>query len=611
MDPAASVALLYDDSAYVETVHRPREFAADAPAGLVGRQVAGREFLDAFLTHGTGDELTALVYNQASADSLVRFCEQHPSSRERRRRLQVVRMDAFLDAFFPRSPAPVLYTPCPPDPAFAWARRQHGPAAFALSGVTHTLCTVGAVRVLCEMVTGPYEPFDALICTSTSVVRMVRSLTGTYADYLRDRFGGAPSFRPRLETIPLGVNPDRFRPAMPKDRAERRAALNIADDEVAVLFVGRFTPHAKAHPFPLFHGVAEAARQTGRMVHLVLSGWAPSQPMLQAYLDGLRAFAPGVPVSVVDGMDPDLRFGVWHSADVFTSLSDSIQETFGLVVIEAMASGLPVVAADWNGYRDLVADGETGFLVPTYMLREATADATLRLLLQGSNYDAFLAECNQTVAVDPAAAVQAYARLLSDPPLRQRMGDAGRQRVLERFTWQRVVRAYEELWREQDKERRARSNPSPQPPPRSGEGEQEARRASEGMENVIPAPPLRFGEGVGGRGCFSTTGPACYPAPEETFAGYPTRLLAEDDLVETVPGSDHQLGLALSLPLIAYAGERRSSEENVLRALLVEAIQPRTIARLDAILERLGVEHQKGRATLAWMLKYGLLRISP
>ena len=41
---------------------------------------------------------------------------------------------------------------------------------------------------------------------------------------------------------------------------------------------------------------------------------------------------------------------------------------FGLVIVEAMASGLPVVATDWNGYRDLVAHGDSGFLVPTAMV---------------------------------------------------------------------------------------------------------------------------------------------------------------------------------------------------------------------------------------------------
>jgi glycosyltransferase involved in cell wall biosynthesis len=56
-----------------------------------------------------------------------------------------------------------------------------------------------------------------------------------------------------------------------------------------------------------------------------------------------------------------------------------------------MASGLPVVASDWDGYRDLVVDGGTGYLVPTRMVRGATADTTARLLVGQIDYDLFVA----------------------------------------------------------------------------------------------------------------------------------------------------------------------------------------------------------------------------
>jgi glycosyltransferase involved in cell wall biosynthesis len=579
------VVLLYHPSAYEETSRRPQQAGPESPAGLMGRQVAGREFLDAYLAHGEWSELTAVVYDQASADSFVRFCGEHPCHRGRQLTLDVVPMGRFLERFFPTAPRTVLYTPCPPDPSFAWARLHYGPGAIALSGVTHTLCTAGAVRILNELLTAPYEPYDALICTSAAVVQMVRAVTGVYADYLRDRLGVAPALQVRLETIPLGVNPTRFRPPTPAERAAQRAALRIADDEVAVLFVGRFTPHAKAHPFPMFQGLARAAQATGRPVHLVLSGWAPNDAMLHVFLDGLRAFAPGMPVSVVNGMDPGLRFAVWQAADVFSSLSDSIQETFGLVILEAMASGLPVVASDWDGYRDLVVHGTTGFLVPTSMVRDATSDATVRLLLGAVDYDGFLAECNQAVAVDPVAAAEAYARLLRDPALRHTMGAAGRQRVAERFTWARVVRSYEELWRSQEAERQAHATHS--------------GGAVRGCPQV----------GTIGAGTRPLPMRACYPAPEVSFAGYPTRWLGEDTRVETVRGAEAELGRLLAMPLCSYAAEPRVQDEQVLRSLLSAATSPRAVGELDDVLRSHGIRRGRSRATLAWLLKYGLLSV--
>src|SRR5688500_7026943 len=72
-------AFLYDDDAYVETIARPQRAKAGGPVGLMGRQVAGKEFLDAYLTHGRWTELVAMVRTRASADSLARLWQTHPA----------------------------------------------------------------------------------------------------------------------------------------------------------------------------------------------------------------------------------------------------------------------------------------------------------------------------------------------------------------------------------------------------------------------------------------------------------------------------------------------------------------------------------------------------
>src|SRR5262249_44974708 len=374
--PPVNIALFYDDAAYVEKVQASRPAVAGAPVGLMGRQVAGKEFLDAYFTHGTWDKLVAVVCNQPSIDSLIQFARTHPSSQARQRHIQLAPVKNFHRAFFPTPPAPLLYTPMPPDPSYAWVRQHGGAGAAAPPPAPPPLRPHPPARALCGLPPPPYEPFDSLICTSSAVVDTVRKIAGTFADYLRERHGGRPALRLQTPVIPLGVNTDRFRPPTPEQRATQRQRLQVADDEVAVLFVGRLSFPAQAHPYPMFQGLAHAARATGVKAHLILAGWFGNAEVEKTWREGIRALAPGVRVSVVDATQPDTRFAVWHAADVFTSLSDNIQETFGLAVVEAMACGLPVVATDWNGYRDLVADGETGYLVPTYVLRDATADTT-------------------------------------------------------------------------------------------------------------------------------------------------------------------------------------------------------------------------------------------
>jgi hypothetical protein len=258
---------------------------------------------------------------------------------------------------------------------------------------------------------------------------------------------------------------------------------------------------------------------------------------------------------------------------VFVSLSDNIQETFGLVITEAMASGLPVVASDWNGYRDMLVHGESGYLVPTAMTTDATVDLTSRLLMGEMNYDHFLAECSQTVAVDIGATADALTRLIEDDGLRARMGAAGRQRAVERFAWSHVIRGYETLWASQEAER---------------------------LETLASA----------GKPSAALLTPACYPPPETSFGGYSTRVLADSDQVVSVPGGDAELDRLLSHPLTNHSAERRADEISTYRAVLYAARAPRRIADLDGLLFHAGVTHQAGRATIAWMLKYGLLRIA-
>ena len=566
------IAILYDDDGFVE----PAGVAADpreGAIGLMGRQVAGREFLNALLLHGQLSSLVGVVSSESSAETLKRFCFSHPSAQWRQRRLSLVWEHRLIADFYAR-PSPVLHLPGPLDSRFAWVRQGVGSGACAFSGVTHTLCSEGIARQLCELVTAPFEAFDTLICTSRAVVDMVRAVAGDYADYLSDRIGGTPQLVPRLALIPLGVDATRYQPPSPEERARYRGELGIADEELAVLFVGRLSHHAKAHPFPMFAGLGQAGRQIDRPVRLILCGWAPNDAVRRAFLDGAAEFCPEVRLTLLDGHDPHWRAGAWKAADLFTSLSDNIQETFGLVMIEAMASGLPVVASDWDGYRDLVEDGETGLLVPTRMIAGATAGVTARLLQGEINYDVFLGETSQAIAVDPAAAAAAYTRLLSDAALRRQMGEAGRQRVLTEFAWPRIIAAYEQLWFEQDAERRAW---------------------------------LASHSSCHGR----RSGPALYPDPECSFAGYPTAWMhAQDRLVATHVPADRVERL-VALPLTNHVAERRIADPALIRSVAAQATAPQLVSELVALFESTGVSRQVALATLAWMLKYGLLQEPP
>ena len=132
------------------------------------------------------------------------------------------------------------------------------------------------------------------------------------------------------------------------------------------------------------------------------------------------------------------------AADIFISLPDNYQETFGITILEAMSHGLPVIASDFSGYKELVDDGRTGFLIPAYgSMDQDPWDLTMGLL-DPSSARFYLA---QKIAVDMTVLSQAIVELASNPGKRRDMAIRARARAM-RYHWQAIIPRYEELWHE-------------------------------------------------------------------------------------------------------------------------------------------------------------------
>lgn len=403
-------------------------------------------------------------------------------------------------------------------------RQRVGLTGFSLCGVTHTTASHGAMDEIAGLLREPVAPWDALICTSRSVLETVRRIHEAETDYLRWRFGPEARIEgPQLPLIPLGVHCDDF----VFDDATRQAgrtALGVADDEVMALFVGRLVHHAKAHPYAMFRGLQLAAERTGQRMVLVLSGWFPNPHIEEAFRSGARAFAPDVRLVIVDGREPATRDHVWAGADIFVSLSDSIQETFGLTPIEAMAAGLPVVVTDYDGYKDTVRHEIDGFRVRTMAPGPNSGQALSRAFEVGSlNYDNYCWATTAATAVDVGQVADAVAALVCDPALRRRMGDAGRARAREVFDWPVVFRQYQALWAELD-----------------------ARRRAAAADPALQARLNALSRAASAR-----------PDPFEAFGHYPTRAITPETRLALAAGVtradmdrvlDHSLFAALTFP---------------------------------------------------------------
>ena len=567
------MGFVYENDAHLEPKHSERLTTPGATDGVFGRHVANSEFFEAWLAFGHWQRLLAVVANQASGESLKSRFDSRPRVAGIEQQLEIVPLQRFHDSFFPSPPATTLHLPQPVNAELAWVRHHKGAHSFALSGVTHTISLKDIMQCLRELVTAPFEPYDTLFCISRAALDVVRRVTDNYAEFLRERFGGSARLRMRLEVQSFGVDPEKFRPAMNDERLAARTLLGIAPEAVCVLYVGRLSYASKVHPFPMYRAVAEAARRSGCRVHLIVAGWAEAPSILQKFQQGAQALGQGITVTFVDGMHPRARVEIWRAADVFTSLSDNIQETLGLTILEAQASGLPVVTSDWDGCRESVAADETGYVVPTRMVSGATMDSTSRHLMSETSYGAFLGETNQTVSVDMPLLIQAFERLFTDPALRARMAQRARARVLEHYTWPHIIHQYETVWRAQELVR----------------CEHQATASRTGASGVRT--------------------PVAFPDVEYAFGSYPSEILGMGAQVVAANDATSQLELLLKLPLTNYLATSRVADANVLSKLLETCATPCELGKLETMLSAHGSSHHRARATLAWMLKYDLLRL--
>jgi glycosyltransferase involved in cell wall biosynthesis len=208
--------------------------------------------------------------------------------------------------------------------------------------------------------------------------------------------------RSKIQVIRSGVDTDHFRP---RERGAARERLGITDEAKLVLFVGNLEPRKAVHV------LIEALALVRRLVPVVLDVVGPGEsagaddqePMLRQ-LAQERGVGSAVKFT---GRVDDAELLDWYAAaDVFAL--PSLSEAQGIVALEAMACGLPVVASRVGGLAEAIEDDRTGFLVP---------------------------------AGDVVALAGRLETLFVDGGWRTRMGVAAREAVARDFSWKRSVEA--------------------------------------------------------------------------------------------------------------------------------------------------------------------------
>jgi glycogen synthase, Corynebacterium family len=257
----------------------------------------------------------------------------------------------------------------------------------------------GGYRISSEIERTAFEAADAVIAVSH----------GMRADILRSY----PAIDPeKVRVVHNGIDLERWQPVNDPDLVR---SFGVDPDRPSVIFVGRIT-RQKGLPYLL-----AAARLLPPEVQLILCAGAPDTPEIlaevQAGVAALQAERTGV--VWIERLLSQPELAALLSAST-TFVCPSVYEPLGIVNLEAMACGLPVVGTATGGIPEVVADGVTGRLVPIEQLDDGTGTP-----VDPGRFVADLAAALTAVVVDPAAA--------------REMGRAGRLRAEAEFSWAAIA----------------------------------------------------------------------------------------------------------------------------------------------------------------------------
>jgi len=406
---------------------------------------------------------------------------------------------------------------------------------------------------------------DSVICTSVAARDAFCNRLMRIASQINSKAADKNAAKVRTDIIPLGVDVDIFRP---RDKGDARRLLGLPEDPVIVLYFGRICTTGKMDPLPVLVAFERLFEKYNKDVYLVIAGNCTSEANshIERTLETLSCSG-----QVEVRHQPSLVEGplYYAAADIFVSPIDTLSESFGIAPLEAQAAALPAIVSAWSAYTENIIHGETGFHIPTYWDDCNDCTDALAPVVPWEQHHSII---HQSVAVDIEALSFYLDLLVSNEDLRHSMGMAGRKHVLEKFTWNSVMRQCEALWGE-----------------------------LQHIANTIPTPQQEMPH-------IDTT------KSYKDFHHFVSHPLKDDDLIEVTSRGHAAMRDGVTLKPISSLEPVLKLEliSKILHFFVIASIMKRSLSYKE-IIEKVMLQFDLPRQVicyhLLWLTKYGYLRI--
>lgn len=282
---------------------------------------------------------------------------------------------------------------------------------------------------------GPGDTMVALTSASREAHRKLYAMTA-------DRFG-IPLHEPRWNTLPIGVDLDVFSPPHGTERQHIRHVMQIPNDRFLVIVPGRLSIIDKSDVLSLLPYCARIVAENHKVLFLFAGD--DSRGVSRRVDAFMRSRGYGDCVCLYRSPKPSEMALLYKAADACLVVSDSFQESYGIVISEAMAAGLPVVLPKWGPFPEVAGPNALYFDAIDFASTTRNWLGPVLDLIHPGIANLYAA---QEVVLDLDQMVQHVLFLASHPLRCRHVSRMVRREAETRFNWKGIIRSYEDMWRD-------------------------------------------------------------------------------------------------------------------------------------------------------------------